>query len=95
MRLKIAHDALLFGSLMTWQRRPPAVVTTYELISKTELARLRRDADLGKSVGRYQQYHQGWRTWRLDTATGSTCLLLTTDGEWKKPEIAAQGCRTP
>lgn len=94
MRPKIALDALLFGGLMALAASS-AACGDYEVISKTELARLRRDADLGKSVGRYQQYHQGGRTWRLDTATCSTCLLLTTDAEWKKPEIAAQSCRTP
>jgi hypothetical protein len=41
---------------------------------------------------KYQIYKSGWRTWRLDSVTGATCILLTTDAEWKKPEIAAQGC---
>ena len=41
---------------------------------------------------KYQIYKSGWRTWRLDTVTGSTCILLTSDDDWKKPETAAQGC---
>jgi hypothetical protein len=64
----------------------------YELIAKTELAQLKKDADLGRSTGRYQIHREGFRTWRLDTATGSICLLLTSDDDWKKPETSAQGC---
>jgi hypothetical protein len=64
----------------------------YELVKKEDLAELRRQADLGKSVGRYQIYRSGYRTWRLDTSTGSTCILLAPEEEWKKPDISVQGC---
>ncbi len=64
----------------------------YELIKTDKLAQLRKDAEIGRSVGRFQIHRQGWRTWRLDTATGASCLLLTTDADWKKSEIAAQSC---
>lgn len=63
-----------------------------EIVSKSDLFQLRRDADLGRAVGRYQQYSRGNRTFRLDTATGSTCVLLATPADWKKPEMAAQSC---
>ena len=65
----------------------------FELVAKTELNQLKVDADLGKSTGRYQIHREGFRVWRLDTATGNICLLLSSDADWKKPEIAAQGCR--
>jgi hypothetical protein len=64
----------------------------YELVKTDELAQLRQDASLGKSVGRYHQYNSGGRTWRLDTATGKTCLLLASEADWKKPDVAAQNC---
>lgn len=64
----------------------------YELIKKKELTELRRQADLGKSIGRYQIYRSGFRTWRLDSSTGMTCILLTSEDDWKKPNTAAQGC---
>jgi hypothetical protein len=64
----------------------------YELIRSDELAQLRKDAEIGRSVGRYQMHQMGFRAWRLDTATGTSCLLLTTDADWKKPEIQAQAC---
>lgn len=64
----------------------------YELVKKDDLAELRQQADLGKSVGRYQIYRAGFRTFRLDTATGSTCILLTTTDDWKKPDTESQGC---
>ncbi len=64
----------------------------YELVKKDEISQLRQDAQIGKSVGRYQIYRSGFRTWRLDTATGKTCVLLTTDEDWKKPDIALSSC---
>jgi hypothetical protein len=67
----------------------------YELIRKDQLEELKREAQLGKGVGRYQIYSRGFRTWRLDTATGATCLLLTTEVDWKKPETSASGCYDP
>lgn len=42
--------------------------------------------------GRYQLYRQGNITWRLDTATGKTCVVLATDEEWKKPKVYRNGC---
>jgi len=65
----------------------------YQLMKSDELAQLRRDAELGRSVGRFHQYTHGYRTWRLDTATGQNCLLLATDADWKKPETSAQVCQ--
>ena len=62
----------------------------YELINVQELNRLRKEAEIGKGVGRYQMYTQGFRTWRLDTVIGRICLLLTTDADWKKKETQLQ-----
>lgn len=64
----------------------------YELVKKDELAQLRKEAEIGKSVGRYQVHSYGLEAWRLDTATGRNCLLLAPQDYWKKPELAAQGC---
>ena len=64
----------------------------YSLISNQDLAELKREADIGKGVGRYQIHVQAFRTWRLDTATGQVCLLLAPEKDWKKPDIAAQAC---
>lgn len=64
----------------------------YTLIKADELSELKRLAELGKGVGRYQIHREGWRTWRLDTATGGICLLLTSDSDWKDPKVSAQGC---
>ncbi|HEV2348590.1 MAG TPA: hypothetical protein VG028_01965 [Terriglobia bacterium] len=61
----------------------------YELIKKDELSQLRKDAEIGKSVGRFQVHQFGAQTWRLDTSTGTSCLLLATKAQWNKPEIAA------
>jgi hypothetical protein len=64
----------------------------FELVKKDELTVLRHDADLGKHTGRYQIYKNGFRTWRLDTATGDTCILLTSEEDWKSPKTNASGC---
>jgi hypothetical protein len=64
----------------------------YELILASELATLRRDAELGRSTGRYQVRSVGYRTWRLDTATGTICLLLTSDADWKRPDSQQAAC---
>jgi len=64
----------------------------YTLMNNQELTTLKHDAEIGKGVGRYQINKEGFRTWRLDTATGQICLLLTAEADWKKPEIQAQGC---
>ncbi len=41
---------------------------------------------------KYQIFHQSHRTWRLDTVNGTTCILLTTDEDWKKPGTQSQAC---
>ena len=64
----------------------------YEVITFVELNQLKKDAEIGRSVGRYQTFSRGYRTWRLDTATGSSCLLLSTEEDWKNPETAASAC---
>ena len=64
----------------------------YELVKKEELAQLRQDAQIGKSVGRYQIYANGLRTWRLDTSTGRTCIMSTTTEDWKDSNTSASGC---
>jgi len=43
-------------------------------------------------VHKYQTFENGIRTWRLDTVTGNTCVLLTTPEDWKKPAIKNQSC---
>ena len=49
------------------------------VISKSEYEQLKAAvaASQAKQVGRYQLHRDGFRTWRLDTATGRSCLLLT------------------
>lgn len=49
----------------------------YQLIKTDELTQLQKDAEIGRSVGRYQMHQVGLRTWRLDTSTGTWCLMLT------------------
>jgi hypothetical protein len=42
--------------------------------------------------GTYQWYRQGNITWRLDTATGRSCIVYATMEEWQKQIVMAHGC---
>lgn len=59
---------------------------THQLVPNETLVTLR-------GVGRFQLIPLGVRVWRLDTVTGQNCLLLTSDEDWKKPTVSAQGCQ--
>jgi hypothetical protein len=59
---------------------------------KEENSQLRQQVATLKSIGRYQIHQSGFRTWRLDTATGQDCLLLTSKEDWKKLDTALQQC---
>jgi hypothetical protein len=41
---------------------------------------------------KYQMFQSGFRTWRLDTATGDSCIALTTDSDWKSKKTKGQSC---
>lgn len=64
------------------------------VISKSEYEQLKAAvaASQAKQVGRYQLHREGFRTWRLDTATGSSCLLLTTEADWKGKGSEQSSC---
>lgn len=66
----------------------------YVAISKSEYEQLRAAALEAKQVGRYQIHREGFRTWRLDTATGKSCLLLTVDADWKGAAKDQTSCET-
>jgi hypothetical protein len=40
----------------------------------------------------YTHFQLGSRTWRMDSVTGSTCILLATDADWKKPGMQTRSC---
>jgi len=44
--------------------------------------------------GRYGVYRQGNITWRIDTQTGTSCILFATNEEWRKPQVYQHGCET-
>jgi len=56
--------------------------TQFVVLKKDEYEKLKANAELGRSTGRYQIHRDGVRTWRLDTATGKICLLLTSQYDW-------------
>ena len=42
--------------------------------------------------GTYQWYRQGNLTWRIDTATGHSCIIYATLEEWQKRIVSSNGC---
>jgi hypothetical protein len=46
-----------------------------------------------KAEHHYEFRDQGYRTWRFDPATGTSCIQLTTNADWKKPETIRQSCQ--
>ena len=90
--LAVCGASLLLGGCEQWDAASKIRSGEWEIVKKEELAQLRRDAELNRAVGRFREFHAGTNTWRLDTATGANCLMLASDVEWKKPDVASQGC---
>lgn len=42
--------------------------------------------------GPYQWYRQGNITWRINTATGRSCIVYATMEEWRKSIVLSHGC---
>jgi cytoskeletal protein RodZ len=45
-----------------------------------------------RGTGVYELYRQGNLTYRMDTATGRTCVAFATMEEWRKPVVMRNGC---
>ena len=43
-------------------------------------------------TGKFQWYRQGNLTWRVDTASGTSCIAFATMDEWRKPIVYTHGC---
>src|SRR6266436_6286048 len=54
------------------------------VLSRAEYEQLKALAKQPNQVGRYQIHREGNRTWRLDTATGRLCLMLTVEADWNE-----------
>lgn len=63
-------------------------------LSKAEYEQLKALAREPNQVNRYQLHHDSGRTWRLDSATGRLCLMLTSEADWKKEGSAQMSCLT-
>ena len=56
---------------------------------KTDVVELKQKP---KTEHHYELRNEGLRTWRFDSATGDTCIQLTSDADWKRKETKAQSC---
>ena len=64
----------------------------HDELGKTQEALRKAQGQISRlQAHRYEIFISGG-TWRLDTTTGETCILLASDGNWKKPEYQNQSC---
>jgi hypothetical protein len=40
----------------------------------------------------YSLHQKGFRTFRFDADTGQTCIMLTTEADWKNQKVKSQSC---
>jgi len=60
--------------------------TSQDELKKAQLA-------LGEyQAHKYQVFHNGFRTWRFDSVTGNSCILLTTKEDWKSKDTKGESC---
>jgi hypothetical protein len=66
--------------------------------SQKQIADLQRElADADRTISelrahKYQLFTSGFRTYRLDTTTGATCLKLATESDWKRLRSKRESC---
>jgi hypothetical protein len=44
------------------------------------------------SAHKFSTYSAGGRTWRFDSQTGETCILLASESDWKNKKTKGQSC---
>ena len=44
------------------------------------------------SAQKFSTYQNGGRTWRFNSQTGETCILLTSEWDWKNKKTQSQSC---
>jgi hypothetical protein len=60
--------------------------------SQDTLPAIPQNGQVYAGSGRYQLYRQGDITWRMDTQTGTACIMFATNEEWRKPQVYRRGC---
>ena len=66
--------------------------TTKELSETKSLLKKSQDQLTDLQAHRYQTFMNAGRTWRLDSAKGSSCILLTSNQDWKNGKTMRQSC---
>jgi hypothetical protein len=56
---------------------------------KADVAGLKQNP---KTEHHYELRSEGLRTWRFDSATGDTCIQLTSEADWKRKGTMSQSC---
>lgn len=66
--------------------------------AQTQLAEAKRQLQQAReqvkeaSNPKFSTYKSSFRTWRFNAVTGETCILLTTDDDWKRKKTKAASC---
>src|SRR5258708_23601486 len=66
--------------------------TKKELTETKDSLKKSQDQLADLQTHRYQTFVNGGRTWRLDSAKGTSCILLTSEQDWKSPQTKQQSC---
>jgi hypothetical protein len=66
--------------------------TSKELSETKDSLKKSQDQLVDLQAHRYQTFTTGGRTWRLDSAKGSSCVLLAADQDWKNAKTKEQSC---
>lgn len=69
-----------------------AAASTYPAPNRDTLPAAAPNGMRFAGTGTYQWYREGNLTWRIDTATGQSCIVYATMEEWRKPIVMNHGC---
>ena len=74
------------------RNQPPVVYPSYGQATDSQPPDAPDGVRFGGS-GRFQIYRQGNLTFRVNTQTGSSCVLYATMEEWRRPDVYRHSCR--
>lgn len=66
--------------------------TAQELAEAKDSLKKSQDQLADLQAHRYQTFTTGGRTWRLDSAKGTSCVLLASEQDWRNAKTKEQSC---
>src|SRR5664279_4150798 len=100
--MRILYAALIISVVLCLSACKPDASRYVEMKQFDETQRKLRDVqaqldDAKKQLAdfqshRYSLFNQGNKTWRVDSATGGSCIQLAPSSDWKRKEVKEQSC---